>query len=92
MGPTSEVELRRSVGHQDGDVGKSVKANANSLRKAEKSTPLGRAAEVMDVASAVAFLAMPCSRYINGQTIVVDGGLLCEAHQGHTNRTFSSLI
>ena len=30
----------------------------------------------MDVASAVAFLAMPCSRYINGQTIVVDGGLL----------------
>ena len=68
-------------------LAKAVKANANSLRKAEKSTPLGRAAEVMDVASAVAFLAMPCSRYINGQTIVVDGGLLCEAHQGDCART-----
>ena len=53
MGPTSEVELRRSVGHQDGDVGKSGGGMRNSLRKA-KSTPLD-AAEVMDVASAVAF-------------------------------------
>ena len=61
-------------------------ASNDSLRKAEKSTPLGRAAEVTDVAAAVAFLAMPCSRYINGQTIAVDGGLLCEAHQGDCAR------
>jgi Tropinone reductase 1 len=67
-------------------LAKAVKANANSLRKAEKSTPLGRAAEVTDVAAAVAFLAMPCSRYINGQTIAVDGGLLSEAHQGDCAR------
>jgi Tropinone reductase 1 len=67
-------------------LAKAVKANANSLRKAEKSTPLGRAAEVTDVAAAVAFLAMPCSRYINGQIIAVDGGLLSEAHQGDCAR------
>jgi NAD(P)-dependent dehydrogenase (short-subunit alcohol dehydrogenase family) len=41
---------------------------------------------VTDVAAAVAFLAMPCSRYINGQTIAVDGGLLSEAHQGDCAR------
>ena len=67
-------------------LAKALKANANSLRKAEKSTPLGRAAEVTDIAAAVAFLAMPCSRYINGQIIAVDGGLLCEAHQGDCAR------
>jgi|TARA_B110000483_G_C18202256_1_gene545778 Tropinone reductase 1 len=67
-------------------LAKALKANANSLRKAEKSTPLGRAAEVTDIAAAVAFLAMSCSRYINGQIIAVDGGLLCEAHQGDCAR------
>jgi NAD(P)-dependent dehydrogenase (short-subunit alcohol dehydrogenase family) len=41
---------------------------------------------VTDIAAAVAFLAMPCSRYINGQIIAVDGGLLCEAHQGDCAR------
>jgi Tropinone reductase 1 len=38
-------------------------------------TPLGRIAEPREVATAVAFLAMPASSYITGQTIVVDGGM-----------------
>jgi NAD(P)-dependent dehydrogenase (short-subunit alcohol dehydrogenase family) len=38
-------------------------------------TPLARIAEPREVATAVAFLAMPASSYITGQTLVVDGGM-----------------
>ena len=33
MGPASEVELRRSVGHQDGDVGKSGESERELVEK-----------------------------------------------------------
>ena len=38
-------------------------------------TPLGRVAEPREVATAVAFLAMPVSSYITGQDLRVDGGM-----------------
>ncbi|KAK9755665.1 hypothetical protein RND81_01G041800 [Saponaria officinalis] len=37
-------------------------------------TPLGRVGEVGEVAPLVAFLCMPVSSYITGQTICIDGG------------------
>jgi glucose 1-dehydrogenase len=39
-----------------------------------KITPLGRPANVNDIANAALFLVAPSSRHITGQTIVVDGG------------------
>jgi len=39
-----------------------------------KSIPLGRIAEPMDVVHPTLFLASEASGYINGQTLVVDGG------------------
>jgi len=41
-----------------------------------KETPLGRFGEPLDVADAVAFLASERARYITGQVLPVDGGLL----------------
>jgi 3-oxoacyl-[acyl-carrier protein] reductase len=41
-----------------------------------KRIPLGRFGTSIDVANAVVFLAGPGASYINGTTIVVDGGLL----------------
>ncbi|KNF08775.1 3-oxoacyl-[acyl-carrier-protein] reductase FabG [Gottschalkia purinilytica] len=41
-----------------------------------KSIPLGKLGEPEDVANAVAFLASDMSKYITGQVLVVDGGLL----------------
>lgn len=42
--------------------------------KVAGSLPVGRIGEPNDVADAVAFLASPCSGFITGQTIFVDGG------------------
>lgn len=38
-------------------------------------TPLGRIAEPREVATAIAFLAMPAASYVTGQCLAVDGGL-----------------
>lgn len=40
-------------------------------------TPLGRVAQVEDIAAAVTFLAGPEASFITGQTLFVDGGLFC---------------
>lgn len=39
-------------------------------------TPLGRFGEADEVASAVTFLCLPASRFITGQSLVVDGGFM----------------
>jgi 3-oxoacyl-[acyl-carrier protein] reductase len=46
------------------------------LAEAAKFTPLGRAREPEDVADVAVFLASEAARYLTGQVIVVDGGLL----------------
>jgi NAD(P)-dependent dehydrogenase (short-subunit alcohol dehydrogenase family) len=38
--------------------------------------PLGEQGSPAEVAAMIAFLASPAAGYINGQTLVVDGGLL----------------
>ena len=46
------------------------------LKEAENFIPMGRVGEPEDVADVILFLASPASRYMTGQVIVVDGGLL----------------
>jgi NAD(P)-dependent dehydrogenase (short-subunit alcohol dehydrogenase family) len=43
-----------------------------------QAIPLGRIGQPAEIAAAVAFLASDDARYITGQTIVVDGGLLSQ--------------
>ncbi len=43
----------------------------------KRRTPLGRLATIDDIVDVVAFMMSPQSRFITGQTIVVDGGITC---------------
>ena len=45
------------------------------LKAMRQSIPLRRLGQTQDVAHAVAFLAGEGSRYLTGQTLVLDGGL-----------------
>jgi 3-oxoacyl-[acyl-carrier protein] reductase len=40
------------------------------------ATPLGRLAQPEDIADIILFLASPASRWVNGRTIIADGGLI----------------
>lgn len=48
----------------------------DQMAEFKKKIAMGHLGEVDDVAEAVAFLASPQSKYITGQTLVVDGGLM----------------
>lgn len=52
-----------------------VLANKELEGAVKSRTPLRRVGEPAEVSSLVAFLCMPGSTYITGQTISVDGGL-----------------
>jgi NAD(P)-dependent dehydrogenase (short-subunit alcohol dehydrogenase family) len=44
------------------------------IKKLEQETPLGRIAETSDIAKVALFFASSDSDFINGQTLIVDGG------------------
>jgi 3-oxoacyl-[acyl-carrier protein] reductase len=48
----------------------------SGLEKAASFIPMGRVGEPEDIADVIVFLASDAARYITGQAIVVDGGLL----------------
>ncbi|RLN41822.1 uncharacterized protein C2845_PM01G10510 [Panicum miliaceum] len=50
-------------------------ANKNFEQQVVSRTPLGRVGEPGEISALVAFLCMPGSTYITGQTISVDGGV-----------------
>ena len=53
-----------------------LEQNPDKRRRAEADVPLGRIGVPDDVVGAVLFLASEAARYMTGQTIYVDGGLI----------------
>ena len=56
------------------DFARALWEDPDNLAAALAFTPMGRIGEPEDIAGAAVFLASPASRYVTGQTIVVDGG------------------
>jgi NAD(P)-dependent dehydrogenase (short-subunit alcohol dehydrogenase family) len=78
------INLTKSLGNVLGDAG--IRANAiapgwvdtgmstDASYDATKLTPLGRNGTPADIAGVVAFLLSPDAAFINGATVIVDGG------------------
>lgn len=60
----------------DGGMSAQVLADPEVRRVRSAAVPIGRLGTVDDIAAAVSFLASEDATYINGQTIVVDGGII----------------
>lgn len=60
-------------------LAEAVLQNAEYLNAVLEQTPMKRIGEPIEVATTVAFLAMPASSYITGQCIAVDGGFLVDS-------------
>jgi NAD(P)-dependent dehydrogenase (short-subunit alcohol dehydrogenase family) len=77
LGPCGIVVNGVNPGHSDTGImaGLDLAALTETL---VKNTPLGRAAEPEDIADVVAFLASDAARFVHGETIEVNGGLLCD--------------
>jgi len=57
------------------DFARALWENKEILAHAETVTPLRRIGDPEDIAGAAVFLASPASRWMTGQTIVIDGGV-----------------
>lgn len=53
--------------------------NEEKMKSIISRTPLNRVADAKEIASIVAFLAMPASSFVTGQNIVADGGMSINA-------------
>jgi NAD(P)-dependent dehydrogenase (short-subunit alcohol dehydrogenase family) len=56
------------------EINQASRSNPEELKRIESAIPLGRIAETDDLVGAALFLASDASRYITGQTLLVDGG------------------
>ena len=70
----SIINMSSQMGHVDTQMTRGFFKNKKFKVEVLKKIPLGRIAEVSDVATAVAFLASDASSMITGTSLLIDGG------------------
>jgi Tropinone reductase 1 len=59
-----------------------IASNPSQLDKVYEWTPMHRLGTVEEMAAPIVFLCMPCSSYITGQCLGIDGGLTAQGFDG----------
>jgi 3-oxoacyl-[acyl-carrier protein] reductase len=72
LGPRNIRVNAVAPGYVETEMSESL--SESQRRQIERRTPLGRLGQVEDIVPVIEFLISPASRFITGQTIVVDGG------------------
>lgn len=87
----ADMQLARNLAHEFGpdnvrvnciapglirtDFARALWEDEAALERRNRTTPLRRIGEPDEIAGAVVFLAAPASRFMTGQTMVIDGGV-----------------
>lgn len=59
-----------------------VRDDPTQLDKVKAWTPMGRLSTIEEAVAPIVFLSMPCSSYVTGQCLGVDGGLTAQGFDG----------
>jgi Tropinone reductase 1 len=67
-----------------------IKGDVGHLDKVNDWTPMGRIANIEEIVDPIVFLMMPCSSYVTGQCLGIDGGLTAQGFQGPCVNTMTT--
>jgi glucose 1-dehydrogenase len=70
----SPVQIRINAVSPGATMTERTEKEANYLKEWSRLTPLGKPADVQDIAEAVCFFLSDKAKHITGQTLIVDGG------------------
>lgn len=73
LGVTSNVIAPGPIGGTEG-MARLAKSDPESVAKSAKKVPVGRLGSVKDIADATVYLFSDAGNFVNGSTVVVDGG------------------
>jgi 3-oxoacyl-[acyl-carrier protein] reductase len=59
------------------DTDMTARVTTPDRERIQRRTPLGRMADINEIADATLYLCSPSASFITGQTIIVDGGITC---------------
>jgi 3-oxoacyl-[acyl-carrier protein] reductase len=59
------------------DTDMTAQVTPENRERIQRRTPMGRLADITEIADVALFLTSPAASFITGQTIVVDGGITC---------------